>query len=166
MGAMDFESSLAKGSHHWLARLAGDWQGTTRTWFEPGKLADESTWQGRIRPVLGGRFALYEYRGSITGKALEGLALLGYDLERRRYEMAWIDAFHTGTAILSGVGLCDDARFAALARYGNPAVGPEWGWRTEIELPSADELVITAWNIPSDGEAARAVETRYERVGE
>jgi hypothetical protein len=50
-----------------------------RTWFEPDKLADESPWQGSIRRVLGGRFALHEYRGSLQGEPLEGLVVYGYN---------------------------------------------------------------------------------------
>ena len=55
------ESSSPGGAHHRLNLLAGDWEGTTRTWFEPGVLADESPMAGRIRPLLGGRFIRHEY---------------------------------------------------------------------------------------------------------
>jgi len=38
--------------HGHLFQLVGDWQGTARTWFEPGKIGDESPIAGSIRPIL------------------------------------------------------------------------------------------------------------------
>ena len=42
-------------------KLAGKWEGTCRTWFEPGKLADESMVTGEITEVLDGRFLRHAY---------------------------------------------------------------------------------------------------------
>ena len=48
-----FEMSKTEGAHYQLSRLAGEWQGTTKTWFEPDKLADESHMRGSMRLILG-----------------------------------------------------------------------------------------------------------------
>ena len=45
-----------------LKSLVGSWEGTCRTWFELGTLADESQIKGTIRPVLDGRFFRHECR--------------------------------------------------------------------------------------------------------
>ncbi len=45
-----------------LKSLVGSWEGTCRTWFELGTLADESQVNGTIRPVLDGRFFRHECR--------------------------------------------------------------------------------------------------------
>ena len=56
--------------HARLATLAGDWQGSTSVWFEPGKVGDVSPVAGSIRSVLGGRFIVWEYTGSLGGKPM------------------------------------------------------------------------------------------------
>lgn len=154
--------SLDLGPHYELARLAGHWEGSTRVWFEPGVLGDESPMRGSIRLVLGGRFALHEYEGALGGKSLQGLAIYGYHVKRNRFEMAWIDSFHMGTAIMLATG-GGNGPFLALGQYEAPHGGLQWGWRTDIELLNEDALVITAWNVSPQGEKARAVETRYFR---
>lgn len=63
MGRKEFEASLSDGVHAQLARMAGQWEGRFRLWFEPGKLADESVQRGSIRVLLGGRVLLHEYTG-------------------------------------------------------------------------------------------------------
>ena len=63
---MPFESSSTP--HRFFAQLAGNWTGTSKLWFEPEKLADESSVTGTIQLLLEGRFALYLYQGSIEGE--------------------------------------------------------------------------------------------------
>lgn len=72
----------------------------TKTWFEPGKLADESPVKGTIRPVLDGRFAVYEYDGSLEGKPCVGMMIIGYSQFEQKFQAAWIDSFHNGTSIM------------------------------------------------------------------
>ena len=67
------ESSSSKGKpivpKKILKSLLGVWGGNCKTWFEAGKLADESEVKGTIRPVLDGRFIRHEYEGTMNGEA-------------------------------------------------------------------------------------------------
>jgi hypothetical protein len=46
-------------------KMAGRWEGTCRTWFEPEKLADESNVKGEFTDVLDGLFLRHTYQGSM-----------------------------------------------------------------------------------------------------
>ena len=149
-------------AHRQLAAMTGDWSGTTRVWFEPGKVGDESPVRGTIRSALDDRFIVFEYTGALGGKPLAGLLLFGFHIDRNRFEAAWIDSFHCGSAIMSSTGEPGAADANVLGHYGPP--GGEWGWRTALALEASGELVITAWNIAPDGQEDLAVETRLKRV--
>ena len=165
MGKKEFQASLAEGgAHHRLMRMAGEWEGTFKLWFAADRLACESAQRGSIRSILGGRFLLHEYESSFDGEPISGVAIYGCHLDDRAYESAWVESFGTGTSIMFSTGPADDPRYAVLGSYGDGQGGPRWGWRTALEQPDTDTLVITMTNLTPDGEAVKAVETRYDRT--
>lgn len=163
--------ALRDAPHRRLARMAGEWEGTYRLWFEPDMLAAESSQRGSLRPVLGGRFLVHEYEWEFDGRRYAGVALIGYHIDERRWECAWVDSFHTGSSILFSQTASHNAQgaepphFTVLGSYGDGQTppGPRWGWRTEIEQADDDHLTITMTNISPEGEEAKAVEVEYTR---
>ncbi|MBK8822352.1 MAG: DUF1579 family protein [Anaerolineales bacterium] len=55
---MTFSNSIDT-PHHFFARMAGNWRGTSKLWLEPEKLAEEYPVVGTIQLLLEGRFALF-----------------------------------------------------------------------------------------------------------
>jgi hypothetical protein len=161
---MAFENSTEHGSpHHFFSLLAGNWRGISKLWLEPGKLTDESPVVGTIQLVLEGRFALYLYQGSIEGEPQHGMFTFGYNTTLEQFEASWVDSFHTSTGIMFCTGKEIENGFAVTGNYPDPTGGPDWSWRTEVEL-SDDELTLTAYNISPEGEEAKAAETQLKRV--
>jgi hypothetical protein len=162
---MSFERSKQPGSpHQFLAQLAGGWTGTSKLWLEPDTLTDESPVAGSIQLILDGRFALYLYQGSIDGEPQHGMFTFGYNTLLDRYEASWVDSWHNNTSIMFCTGNVTDRGFSVLGNYPDPSGGPDWDWRTEVELLDKDHLVITAYNISPEGSEAKATEARLTRV--
>ena len=160
---MTFEKTSGS-PHHFLAQLAGGWTGTSRLWLEPDKLTDESSVVGTIQIILEGRFALYLYQGSIEGEPQHGMFTFGYNTTLDRYEVSWVDSFHNNTAIMFCTGSATENGFSVLGSYPDPTGGPDWDWRTDVELVDADHLVITAYNIHPEYGEAKATEAKLTRI--
>lgn len=156
-----FEKSLNDGQHHFLKSLEGSYKGVTKVWFEPGVVGDESPCSGTLRSVLGGRFLLHEYSGSMQGKPIEGIAIMGCSLGDEKLQTAWVDSFHNGTAIMFSENNEITNGYSAMGWYGKE---PRWGWRTVIKSESANKIIITMYNIAPGGQDEKAVETIYERI--
>ncbi|MCE9645493.1 MAG: DUF1579 domain-containing protein [Chloroflexi bacterium] len=157
---MPFESTTP---HHFLSRLAGNWRGLSRLWLEPDKLADEAPLVGTIQLLLEGRFALYLYQTSFDGEPQHGMFTFGYNTTLAQFEASWVDSFHTGTAIMFCTGVEKENGFSVTGSYADPSGGPDWTWRTEVELIDG-ELTITAYNIDPEGGESRATETILKKV--
>jgi hypothetical protein len=158
-------SHTSSTPHHFLAQLVGAWAGVSRTWIEPNSDGLQAPVQASFQLILEGRFALYLYQSSIDGEPQLGVFTFGYNTTLDCYEASWVDSFHNNTAIMFCTGSARENGFQVLGSYPDPAGGPDWGWRTEVELLDESRLTITAYNISPEGMETKAVETRLARAG-
>ncbi|GAA4342274.1 DUF1579 family protein [Flaviaesturariibacter amylovorans] len=159
------EQSKASGPHAFLNKMTGTWEGTSRVWFDPAELEDESPVRGTMRPLMNGKYILHEYETAFKGKPVTGMALYAYNLDTQKFQSAWIDSFHSGSFILFSESAKADADMRVLGSYAyvTPETEQHWGWRTELEF-RGEELLITAYNISPEGEESRATEFAYRKV--
>ena len=150
--------------HHFLSQLAGGWTGVSKIWGEPDTLTSEAALVGNIQLILDGRFALFLYQSAVEGEPQHGLFTFGFNTTLNRYEASWVDSWHNNTAIMFCVGNPTENGFSVLGSYPDPTGGPDWGWRTEVELLDHDHLRISAFNISPEGGEAQATETQLTRV--
>jgi hypothetical protein len=120
--------------------------------------------QGSIQAILGGRFVIFLYQIASQEETQHGMYTFGYNTSLDRFETSWVDSFHNRTAIMFCVGNAIENGFWVLGSFQDPTGGPDWGWRTEVKLLSTDHLLITAYNISPEGDAAKATESQLTRL--
>ncbi|TCD10537.1 DUF1579 domain-containing protein [Pedobacter frigidisoli] len=165
MAKSKFEQSLEDGAHQQIKSLVGSWKGTSKTWFEKDVLVDESPTEAEISSILDCRFISYDYRSSLERKPLAGKMIIGFDIPYQKFTFSWIDSFHMGTQIMQATGDATENGFSILGSWGNPEYGDQlFGWRTELQIISNDEIVFLAYNIMPGEEETKALETILTRV--
>jgi hypothetical protein len=147
-----------------LQAMVGQWEGTCRTWFEPGPPVDESPVAGTIEALPGGRFFRHNYTGSMMAKAREGEETFSFNPVSGQYQVVWRDSFHMSATMMVSHGEASPRGFTVLGAYDTSPTTPPWEWKTVYALQDADHLVITAYNVEPGAEPTMAVETVYRRV--
>jgi len=144
-----------------LAGIAGHYLGKTKVWADPGsQTPDESDSELHVSSVCGGHWLRLEDRGSFQGKARAGEMTLGFHKDAQRFDLSWIDSFHTGSSIMQSQGL--PLTDGLIEVTGSFTAGDEtWGWRTEFDTRNG--FVMRAFNISPTGEERIAVETNWTR---
>jgi len=144
-----------------LTAIEGAWHGTSRTWFQPGELTDESSFEATARPLAAGGAFLIEYASSMQGAPLEGALLIGDAPEEDAGRaIAWVDSFHSPALMhLQPSATTEALLVSAEGSYSAGDEGPPWGWRIEIALEDGGAtLAIRHYNIVPGHDAYLGVE--------
>jgi hypothetical protein len=172
LGALPTGSFVPTELHQRLARLAGRWKGTAKTYADPSNpdAAESASWESVIEMLLGGRFMRFTYASEAMGQPIAGEFTLAYEQGDGVFRMSWIDSLHTSPAIMvqesKAVGAGDaQVPISVVGSYFAGAGQPRWGWRTELHDQTEGTLAIRMFNIMPDGAESIGVDITLVRGG-
>ena len=88
--------------HKVLQAFSGNWNVVAKMWMDPAQPPTESTGTESSGWILGGRYLQSSFKTTMMGMPMEGVGTMGYDNNRKKYFLTWIDNFGTGLATAEG----------------------------------------------------------------
>jgi hypothetical protein len=159
-GALAGEKLSAE--HEELARLAGEYNTEAKFWLKPGDEPMVAKGTAKITSVLEGRFLLEENTGSLFGKPIKGLRLMGYNSETKQYEASW--TYSMSTAIMTMTGT-SKGKGKPIEWTGSFTA--EKGERKTLHVitrsVNPDQFVVELIAKTEDGKKGPTLETTYTR---
>ena len=156
------EAASPNENHKRLAPFIGTWDVDSTSQMDPSQPAEHTKGESTQRWVLGGRFVLQEYTGTMMGMPFEGMGLWGYDNVEKRYVGTWGDS--TSTGLMSSAGQYDDSTksWTMLGSFKDPA-GNTIKTREVITIVSNDKHTFEFYMPGPDGKDFKAMTIVYTR---
>jgi hypothetical protein len=98
-----YMAAAAPGPQHAaMAAMAGSYRAEVKTWMDPTADPVVSSGKTEFKMILGGRYLVQHYAGSMMGQQFEGLGLTAYDNLGKQYVSTWVDNMGTGIMVTKG----------------------------------------------------------------
>ena len=149
--------------HKLLARMAGDWEFTSKMWMAPGAPPSESGGTMHAEMILGGRYVQADWKGNFMGMAFEGRGTEGYDNLGKKYVSSWVD--NMGTGILHTTGTCEQG--GKVCRQSgsmiDPMTGKDTPWKSVVTWQDANTFLFEMFGNDPSGKEMKMMEFTVKR---
>lgn len=136
-----------------LSIAQGNYRGPNLLWFQDPNKPEESVSIVEVKETE------INYDWQFRGKPQKGH--MTFRIKGNAVEVDWVDTWHAADGFKC-VGTHAQEEMKFLCTYGD-GTGADWGWRTELSMPSADQFLIEMFNITPKGEEQIAVRILADR---
>jgi len=163
--AMDayMKAGAVTANHEFLKRYVGVWDAKTTMWMAPGQppTTTQNTYETSL--ILGGRYLLLKFKGTMMGQPFEGLQIIGYDNLAKKYATFWID--NTSTSFFLTTGTLDAAKkvLTESGEWADAMTGGTSKVRMTTKYIGPDEFIYEQFNVMPDGKEFKTMENRCTR---
>ena len=98
-----FADFMAPGPmHKWMEKTNGNWEADLTQWMDPKAPPMKAKATIVQSSVLGGRYVVGKFTGTMMGMPFEGMSTMGYDNAKKIFVSTWIDNVGTGIVHMTG----------------------------------------------------------------
>lgn len=136
--------------HAKLKALAGSWDVKVTFWMDPKAKPEEFTGKTEFKSLLGDRYIMQEFSGTVMGMPFNGIGLVGYNNALKKYEQVWIDSMSTG--FITGAGAADKEGTITFAQQStNPLKNRIDKGKDVWRIEGDKKIVSEMWGPPPKG---------------
>lgn len=164
-GAKNMMDYMTPGDvHAMLAKSNGTWNVETSMYMAPGAPPQTSKGKAVNKMILGGRYQVSEFKGTMMGQPFEGLSTLGYDKHKNIFENTWVD--NMGTGITKMTGPWDDATksITFTGKMMDPMTKQDMDIKQVFKIIDDNTQQMEMFSIAPDKSEVKFMEIKYTRA--
>lgn len=158
-----FEVAKLGAEHKLLAKLAGSFDAKVKMMDPTGGEAHESKGTLKRTVILDGRYVKEDFKGSFAGNTFQGMGLIGFDADKKKYVSQWIDSMSTGFA--GSEGTFDEATKTLTTHGEAMMMGKKIKTKDVLKMVSEDEQHMEMYR-NMDGKDVKMMEITFTRAKE
>ena len=166
-GANAGQAYMAAGAlnenHRLLQFYAGKWDVAVTMWESPGTTPQTSKGTAEAAPILGGRFIMTKFKGTMMGFPFDAVQIDGYDNIQKKFQTLWLDSTSTSFFLLEGAYDPSSKSWTHTGRWADP-MGVVSPVRMVFRILGPDDYLTEMFMGLPDGKEFKSMETRYVRV--
>lgn len=157
-------AAAAPGPQHAaMAAMAGSYRADVKSWMDPTADPVVSSGKTEFKMILGGRYLVQHYSGSMMGQEFEGIGLTAYDNLKKQYVSTWVDNMGTGIMVTKGNYDESGKVLTTMGELIDPATGAPVTVKSVSTTVSEDEHRFEMFIIQGDQEMQN-LEITYTRT--
>lgn len=149
-------------AHKEMAKKAGSWNVSIRSWMSPDESPNESTGTSEVKSILDGRFILEEFSSQMQGNPYKGIGFMGYDNRTSKFVSTWMDSMSTSVMWLEGTASADGKTITQTGKYDDPIRGTV-EYRGVTKLVNDNTFEFELFNKDKSGKEWKTMELKYTR---
>ena len=158
---MDFATPGAM--HTWMAKTNGTWEVEVSSWMAPDQPLMKSNAVNIQSSVMGGRYVIGKFTGTMMGQPFEGMSTMGYDNAKKMFISTWVD--NMGTGIVHMTGTYDEAAktLNLKGHQTDPMTGKDTEMREEMKMIDDNTYSMTMYGAGMDGKEMKFMEGTFKK---
>jgi hypothetical protein len=159
--AQEYMKLMMPGEHHaFLKNYAGDWQIETTAMMTPGAAPVKSQSTAHAELIMGDRFVMTRFTGTMFGQPFEGFQIIGYDNIGKKYRSFWIDNMGTSFYMTSGNLDKTGKVLRETGQWPNPMGKAPMPVRAITRFTGPGEFTYELYMTGQDGKEMKALENK------
>lgn len=144
----------------WMSSTDGKWDAEFTFWMSPGAPPQGgSSAKMENKTVMGGRYQVSDYKGTMMGMDFEGHGIMAYDNGLKKFINTWID--NTGTGLMYMEGTMDEAKktITLTGDAVDPVTGKKSPMRQVLTIVDDKHQTLEMYN-SKNGQEYKSMEIR------
>ncbi len=160
-----YEAAAKPGPEHaMLAKSAGRWNCTVKSWTDPKGAPEVSEGTEESEMVFGGRYLRSHFKGSMMGRPYEGMGTFAFDNVKKKYVGNWMDSMSTGIMNFEGDYNAQSKELVCRGSYADAMTGKDTACRMVSRFLGDDQHVFEMWGPDPTGTEVKWMEITYNRA--
>lgn len=154
-------------NHEFLAKWEGEWNLNIKNWMAPDMPPMEnSSSTSSAKMAMGGHYLIEKVKGTFdmgdgNPQPFEGMAVMGYDNEKKQYFSTWIDNWSTG--LMNEWGERKGDTIVTHGESYNPMFGAVVKSKSVASIIDANTRKLEMFTTPPGGKPFKIMEITYTR---